>query len=83
MGMDPQFAQVNVPILALVGEKESRDIMIESTLTLVRMNPNCVCQAWKDHAHDIPSVCPGEFNRVFLDFMQGAPHKAATKAPGD
>ena len=78
----PQFASVDVPMLALVGEKESRDVMIESTLTLGRMNPNCVCQVWKDHAHDIPYVRPEEFNRVFLDFMQGAPHKAATKAPG-
>ncbi len=71
-----QFAQVKVPMLALVGEKENKEIMVESTLRLGRMNPNCISQVWPGHAHDIPYVRPEEFNRVFLEFMTGAPHQA-------
>lgn len=71
----PQFADVKVPMLALAGEKEDRDLMVESTLRLGRMNPWCTAQVWPGHAHDIPSVRPEEFNRVFLKFMQGELHR--------
>lgn len=65
----PQFARVQVPMLALVGEKEDRELMRESTLRLGRMNPRCDVQVWPNHAHDIPYKNPEEFNKVFLEFM--------------
>lgn len=70
----PQFSDVRVPMLALAGEKENKDVMVESVLRLGRMNPMCASQVWPGHAHDIPYVRPEEFNRVFLEFMQGEPH---------
>lgn len=63
----PQFAAVKVPMLALVGAKENRELMIESTLRLGRTNHHCTSQVWEGHAHDIPYVRPEEFNRVFLE----------------
>lgn len=65
----PQFANVSVPMLALVGEKENRDVMVASTLKLGEMNPNCKAEVWKGHAHDIPYKNPEEFNKVFLEFF--------------
>ena len=58
-------------MLALVGEKEDKDLMRESTLRLGRMNPYCTAQVWPNHAHDIPSKNPEKFNEVFLRFMRG------------
>lgn len=66
----PQFAEVDVPMLALVGEKEDKQLMVESTLRLGRMNPQCDAQVWPNHAHDIPYNRPEEFNKVFLEFME-------------
>lgn len=66
----PQFARVEVPMLALVGEKEDKDLMVESILRLGRMNPHCEAQVWPGHAHDIPYKKPEEFNRAFLQFFQ-------------
>lgn len=65
----PQFADVQVPMLALVGEEEDKELMQESALRLGRMNPNCRAEVWPGHAHDIPIENPEEFNRVFLEFM--------------
>lgn len=61
----PRFAQVQVPMLALVGEKETQGPMIPSAKRLGELNPNCKVEVWPNHAHDIPRSRPEEFGRVF------------------
>lgn len=69
----PQFAKVDVPMLALVGGKEDEKLMIESALRLERMNAHCNAQVWAGHAHDIPYNKPEEFNKCFLEFFKNPP----------
>jgi|AGTN01.2.fsa_nt_gi Predicted hydrolases or acyltransferases (alpha/beta hydrolase superfamily) len=64
----PAFAALEIPMLALCGEKEPR-IMKDSVLELQKRNPHCAARILPGHAHDIPSLRPEKFNHILETWL--------------
>lgn len=65
----PQFSQLEIPMLALCGDRENEKLMVASVHALAQRNQNCRALVLEDHAHDIPFRRPEEFNEIFERFM--------------
>lgn len=52
---EPDFAKVPIPIIALAGGKEPKEIM-DSVKRMAEINPNCRCEIWDKAAHNIPPM---------------------------
>lgn len=60
------FENVKIPVYALAGEKEQREV-IGSVRAMAVKNPNCVCEIWEKAAHNIPPLCYKRFNQLIAD----------------
>lgn len=59
----PSFANVSVPVIALAGAKEQREVT-DSVRKMARINPNCKYEIWEKAAHNIPPVFYKRFNEL-------------------
>lgn len=66
---EPDFAKVPIPIIALAGGKESKEVM-DSVKRMAEINPNCRCEIWDKAAHNIPPMFAKRFNQLILDTVQ-------------
>lgn len=66
---EPNFAKVPIPIIALAGGKESKEVM-DSVKRMAEINPNCRCEIWDKAAHNIPPMFAKRFNQLILDTVQ-------------
>lgn len=57
------FAKVSVPVVALAGAKEQKEIT-DSVKEMARINPNCKYEIWEKAAHNIPPVFYKRFNEL-------------------
>lgn len=64
----PSYDQVDMPLLALCGIKETLDIR-KSVRDLARRNPNCEYDMWDGAAHNIPFKFAPRFNKTVEEFM--------------
>ncbi len=64
----PEFKNVQIPMLALSGAKESSD-MIKSVNYLGEVNSNCKVEIWENYRHDIPFQNHQKFNKTIVDFL--------------
>lgn len=65
----PSFAEVSVPITALAGGKEQRDVT-ESVKKMSELNPNCKYEIWEKAAHNIPPLFAKRFNEVICGIAE-------------
>ena len=66
---EPDFAKVPIPIIALAGGKEPKEVM-DSVKRMAEINPNCRCEIWDKAAHNIPPMFAKRFNQLILDTVQ-------------
>ena len=66
---EPDFAKVPIPIIALAGGKEPKEVM-DSVKRMAEINPNCRCEIWDKAAHNIPPMFAKKIQPV--DFRHGA-----------
>jgi len=66
---EPDFAKVPIPIIALAGGKEQKEVM-DSVKRMAEINPNCRCEIWDKAAHNIPPMFAKRFNQLILDTVQ-------------
>ncbi len=59
----PKFAEVKIPIVALAGEKEQKEIH-NSIRMMSEMNKNCKCEIWDRAGHNIPPLFAKRFNAL-------------------
>jgi pimeloyl-ACP methyl ester carboxylesterase len=59
----PSFVNVSVPIVALAGGKEQKEVK-DSVKKMSEINPNCRYEIWDKAAHNIPPVFAKRFNGV-------------------
>lgn len=57
----PKFANATIPIVALAGEKEQKEIL-DSIRIMSEMNENCKCEIWDKAGHNIPPLFAKRFN---------------------
>jgi pimeloyl-ACP methyl ester carboxylesterase len=62
----PQFLTVSLPIIALAGEKEPKEIK-DSVKKMSEINENCRYEIWDKAAHNIPPVFAKKFNQLICD----------------
>lgn len=63
-----EFEEVNIPMLAVCGGKESNDLII-SVKYLEKINPNCKAMILDKFNHDIPFKNPEIFSKILVDFL--------------
>ncbi len=63
----PQYAELQLPMLALCGSGEVKDM--KRSLKLLEMNPNCKTMILTGALHDYPMRCPKKLNPILLDFI--------------
>lgn len=61
--LSEQFKNVQVPVVALAGGKESKGV-VESVKQLAKLNRNCRVEIWPKAAHNIPPVFAKRFNKL-------------------
>lgn len=59
----PSFAKVSVPVIALAGGKEQREVT-DSVKKMSELNPHCKYEIWEKAAHNIPPLFAKRFNEV-------------------
>lgn len=59
----PAFANVSVPIVAMAGGKEQKE-MIDGVIKLSEINANCRCEIWNEAGHNIPPMFAKRFNEL-------------------
>lgn len=68
LGDFPQFGTLQLPMLALCGSMEERDI--RKSVRLLGENPNCKTRILRGAAHDFPMRAANKLNPVLLDFIK-------------
>ncbi len=64
----PQFVNVSIPIVALAGEKEQREVR-DSVKKMAEINENCKCEIWDKAGHNIPSFFAKKFNALIRSML--------------
>ena len=59
----PAFADVGIPVIALAGGKEQREVT-DSVKKMSEINPNCRYEIWDKAAHNIPPLFYKRFNEL-------------------
>lgn len=59
----PAFAKVSVPVVALAGGKEQKE-MIDGVVKLSEINANCRQEIWNKAGHNIPPMFAKRFNEL-------------------
>ncbi len=62
----PSFARAAIPMVALVGGKEQREVT-DSVKKMAELNPNCKCEIWDKAAHNIPPLFYKRFNQLICE----------------
>lgn len=65
----PSFADVSVPIIALAGEKEQREVT-DSVKKMSELNSHCKYEIWEKAAHNIPPLFAKRFNEVICGIAE-------------
>lgn len=63
------FSEVSVPIVALAGGKEQRDVK-DSVKKMSGLNPHCRYEIWDKAAHNIPPLFAKRFNEVICGMAE-------------
>ena len=63
----PKFAEISIPVIALAGGKEQKDIL-NSVRKMAEININCRFEIWDKAAHNIPPVFAKKFNELICSF---------------
>lgn len=63
------FSEVSVPIIALAGGKEQREVQ-ESVKKMSELNPNCKYEIWEKAAHNIPPLFSKRFNEIICSIAR-------------
>lgn len=66
---EPKFKYVEIPILAIAGEREADDIK-SSVIKMHKENKNCQYEIWEKAAHNIPPVYFKRFNARLMQFIE-------------
>lgn len=64
----PQFAAVNIPVVALAGEKEQEEVH-NSIKRMGQINTNCRYEIWEKAAHNIPPLFAKRFNELICSMQ--------------
>lgn len=64
----PKFAEVSVPVIALAGGKEQKEVQ-DSVRKMSETNPNCRCEIWDRAGHNIPPMFAKRFNAVICSMF--------------
>lgn len=64
----PKFADVNISVVALAGEKEQKAVK-DSVRQMAAINPNCRCEIWDKAAHNIPPLFAEKFNALIRSML--------------
>lgn len=65
----PAFTNVSVPIVAIVGEKEQKE-MIDGVMKLSEINTNCKYEIWNKAGHNIPPMFSKKFNELICSVIK-------------
>ncbi len=65
----PEYSEIDVPMLALCGMKETTD-MRKSTRMLSQRNPHCAYDMWDGAGHNIPYKFASRLNKTIEEFIQ-------------
>ena len=65
----PEYSEIDVPMLALCGMKETTD-MRKSTRMLSQRNPHCAYDMWDGAGHNIPYKFAARLNKTIEEFIQ-------------
>lgn len=65
----PDYRDIDVPMLALCGIKETLEIR-KSVRTLSMQNPHCAYDMWDGAAHNIPFKAASRLNKIVEEFME-------------
>lgn len=64
----PEYEAVNIPMLAICGQRESTDI--KHSLALLAQNLSCQIMTLSRAGHDFPMRCAGELNAILSAFFK-------------
>lgn len=65
----PTFTNVSVPIVAIAGEKEQKE-MIDGVIKLSEINTNCKYEIWNKARHNIPPMFSKKFNELICSVIK-------------
>lgn len=65
----PDFVNVNIPILALAGGKEQIEVT-NSVKKMAQMNPNCQYEIWSKASHNIPPMYAQQLTEKIESYMK-------------
>lgn len=66
---EPDFSNVEIPILALAGEKEQKEV-VDSVSRMAELNPNCKAEIWPKAAHNIPPLFAKQLNARVEEYIK-------------
>lgn len=64
----PQFADVKIPVIALAGAKEQKEVH-DSVKKMSEMNPVCKYEIWDKAGHNIPPLFADKFNELICSLI--------------
>ena len=65
----PEFANVTIPVVALAGEKEQKEVH-DSIRKMSELNANCRCEIWDRAGHNIPPLFAKRFNELICSMVE-------------
>ena len=64
----PNYYDVKIPMLAICGQRESKDI--KNSLALLAQNSSCQTMMLSQAGHDFPMRCAGKLNPIITSFIE-------------
>lgn len=64
----PQFADVKIPVIALAGAKEQKEVH-DSVRKMSEINPDCRHEIWDKAGHNIPPLFANKFNELICSLI--------------
>lgn len=68
LGSVPQFENVTIPVIALAGEKEQKEVK-DSVRKMSEINENCRSEIWEKAGHNIPPLFAKRFNKLICSML--------------
>lgn len=65
----PEFANVTIPVVALAGEKEQKEVH-DSIRKMSELNANCKYEIWDKAGHNIPPLFAKRFNELICSMVE-------------
>ena len=66
----PAFANVTVPVVALAGGKEQKEVC-DGIKKMTEINPHCRYEIWDKAGHNIPPLFAKRFNELICSLVDG------------